>query len=449
MSGLSISKKIFMGFAIVVALMIVVAAVGFLGASYIYQSSDPERAAAVLRMVTILKIIVSIVSTAVSFFIARWIISLVGPPIAFLGELLGSSGREGDIVFEPKSKAIIEKYSSREDEIGKAFVGYYSFMNYLGDISKELGNIAHFRLDSAVFPKSDKDILAHSLKTMLENLNEAFGELRAASDQVATASSHVSDASASLAHSSTEQSEKSQEIMTAFEHAIELIKKSDKDTDTSMELSEKSVKLMEKGISSMSIMLETTQAMENSSKDIAKVIKVIDDIAFQTNILALNAAVEAARAGQHGKGFAVVADEVRNLATKSSEAAKETSALLEGDAIHVENGVRAVAETNENLIEVSKSINDNSHLVHDIADLVREITADMKTIDSRMASINGVTQSNAATSEETAATADELSSQAAILKDIVLRFRLSNQVHNPVSMGRKSSHSSTGFSINS
>ena len=427
MKNMSVNKKVFTGFAILIFFLMVTAAVGLFGAAYIERAYDPEGAAVMLRRLEVSISVTFLISLIISILVARWIALQIGPPIATLTEWLERSGADGDISLDSDRMAILEKYMGRRDEIGKAFTGYSHFMEHVNMISGELKYISKGQLDGMIYPKSEQDILAHSLKTMLKEFNRAFSELTAAAEQVATAASHVSDASGALAQGSTEQAAKAQELSTALADAMEITRKSDEDTDLSMEKNGTSIALMDKSKAYMTEMLEATQAIESSSQNIAMVIKVIDDIAFQTNILALNAAVEAARAGQHGRGFAVVSDEVRNLAAKSSEAAKETAALIEGDAVNVQKGALAVAQTNESLEAVSGSIRENSELVHEIADLIRELTADMAHIEASMEEINQVTQSNASTSEEAAATAQQLSAQASILNDIVLRFKLADK----------------------
>ena len=184
---------------------------------------------------------------------------------------------------------------------------------------------------------------------------------------------------------------------------------------------------------SVADMESARQAMEEisaTSKNISKVIKAIDDIAFQTNILALNAAVEAARAGTAGKGFAVVADEVRNLSQKSAEAAKNTTALIENSIDAVKRGTELVNKTSAGFTEVAAETAKVSKLIEEISAQTQEQAAAISQISIGVEQISSVVQMNSATSEESAAASEELSSQAAVLKGLVDKIKLDKSYIN-------------------
>jgi methyl-accepting chemotaxis protein len=233
------------------------------------------------------------------------------------------------------------------------------------------------------------------------------------------AANQVSNSSQSLAEGSSEQAASVEETSASLEELASMTKRNSENALNATELARQARAAADKGVGDMSTMSAAMQSIKASSDDIAKIIKTIDEIAFQTNILALNAAVEAARAGEAGMGFAVVADEVRNLAQRSAQAARETAAKIEGAIHNTAQGVQVSSKVAEVLNEIVAKVRQVDALVKEVAEASREQTQGITQINTAVGQMDKVTQSNAANAEESAAAAEELNAQAAVMKQVV------------------------------
>jgi methyl-accepting chemotaxis protein len=272
--------------------------------------------------------------------------------------------------------------------------------------------------------KDEVGILGQAFHRMTTNINDVMVNINSASEQVASGSKQVSDSSMALSQGATEQASSIEQLTVSIEEISSQTNNNAKNAAQANELAEMAKKDAVQGNERMSQMLSAMADINESSSNISKIIKVIDEIAFQTNILALNAAVEAARAGQHGKGFAVVAEEVRNLAARSANAAKETTTMIEGSIKKVEDGTKIANETAQALNMIVDGVSKAATLVNDIAVASNEQASGISQITQGIAQVSEVTQTNSATSEESAAASEELSSQAELLSEMVRKFKL-------------------------
>lgn len=301
-----------------------------------------------------------------------------------------------------------------------------TYISYIDEISDVLGEMGHgnfaFTLEHEYAGEFAKIKVA--LLEIQAKLSETMRSIVHAAEQVDNGAHQVALGSQSQAQGSTEQASSVEELSAQIQ---ELSKDADQNRETAITISQSLGDMGQQIQTSNQEMAHLLQAIDNISKksnEIIKIIKTIEDIAFQTNILALNAAVEAARAGAAGKGFAVVADEVRNLAAKSAEAAKNTTDLIQGSVEAVEDGHQIAVATASELESATTATEEMVSKVRTIAQSYQDLTTQLDQLSIGVDQIANVIQTNSATSQESAATSEELSSQAHILKDLVAKFKL-------------------------
>lgn len=298
--------------------------------------------------------------------------------------------------------------------------------SYIKEISDILGRMAGQDLTHSITREYVGDFIAMrtSINTIVEVFNKLLGEINSAADQVASGANQMSQASMTLAQGTTEQAGVVEELNATVGNIANQTEQNTESAKHASGLAFHAKETAVNGNEEMHEMLTAMKQINESSSNISKIIKVIEDIAFQTNILALNAAVEAARAGEHGKGFAVVAEEVRTLAGRSQSAAKDTSDLIEGSVEMVKKGSQIANKAAQAFETIVTQIVEIASIVEGTAEASIRQSEAIGQINIGMNQIAAVTQSNSAASEEQASASQELSSQAELFRAMVSAFKL-------------------------
>ena len=320
----------------------------------------------------------------------------------------------------------------KNDEIGYIGQGFQQVMDTIKGISEDLkeklGELSegNFRvnLEEDKLYQGEYYPLIESLRNIRNELNSTILEIQKSASEVSATSSLVSNGAQSLSQGATEQASSVEELSAGMNEISDSIKLTTKKAEEAKRLSRDAGQAVTLSTGKMEEMSRAMEEITEKSNEIGKIIKTIDDIAFQTNILSLNAAIEAARAGAAGKGFAVVADEVGNLAQKSAKAAQNTGILIEETKEAVERGAKITKETEEALSTVAEHADRINNMVFEISKESERESQGMGQLTVGMEQISSVVQTNSATAEESAAASEELSGQAVILDDLVAKFRL-------------------------
>ena len=356
-----------------------------------------------------------VVSVIISLIIAISLIKIINKSVAQL------SKAASDIAM---GRVDIEMVKFHNDEFGELVDKYTEVVDnikYQAQVAEEVSN---GNLTVQVNVKSSEDVLGNALKKLVDDNFNALSNISDAGSQVTVSSSQVASASQALAQGSTEQASAIEEITASIDEIAEKTKQNADQANEASGLVGVAIGDVKEGNEQMKSMMAAMQDINKSSESISKIIKTIDDIAFQTNILALNAAVEAARAGEAGKGFAVVAEEVRSLAAKSAAAAAETAELIEASIGKVNAGSKIADDTAKAMDAIAKVVQQSEVIINGIAESSNYQATAVAQIEQAISQVSQVVQTNSATSEECAAASEELSNQASRMREMLSIYNL-------------------------
>jgi methyl-accepting chemotaxis protein len=365
--------------------------------------------------------------------------------------------REVDNIIESASKGELSLRATVDDKSGffkNLCMGLNSLMtiseNVINDTARVLDAMAHGKLDErieadyqGIFGKLKQDANATG-----ERLTDVIGRIRESANTVSTGSTEIAQGNTDLSQRTEEQASSLEETASSMEEMTSSVRQTSENASHANNLAANAQDKAQKGGQVVSKAVGAMEEINTSSKKIADIIGVIDEIAFQTNLLALNAAVEAARAGEQGKGFAVVAGEVRNLAQRSAGAAKEIKDLIRDSVEKVDNGTDLVNKSGQTLAEIVEAVEKVNTMIKEISSASEEQASGIEQVNKAISQMDEMTQQNAALVEEASAASETMTEQAKNMLDLVGFFKVASgsDVQSPMAMHQSSGHHGGGQS---
>ncbi len=417
-------------FLLIEVLIIMLAILAYKASYDMLAAPDPEIYLKRFRSVLFIEVYVVFAIVGVAAFI-------IGRRLRYSLKELTNATKEMAL-----GKVDIQLKKNAQDEFGNLMDEYQKMIDSTKEQALILQEMAEGNMSVTVSPRSKEDLIGNSLKIMAEKNRYTLGNIQGATSQVMIGAKQVAGASEALAQGSTEQASAIEEITAAITEVADKTRLNASQANEAADIVSRAIADVKAGNRQMAEMLEAMQDINKAAESISKIIKVIDDIAFQTNILALNAAVEAARAGEAGKGFAVVAEEVRNLAAKSAQAASETAELIEDSITKIHAGSDIANATYKSLEEVTEAVKKNGTLVNSIADASNYQATAVAQINQAIGQVAEVVQTNSATSEECAAAGEELSNLVIRMEELLSVYELGQDEEDTQALRKKSRRSS-------
>ena len=389
--------------------------------AYVERSEVLE---ALVALTVAILVMAAVAVAAVILLVVIQVRRIIGRPVAELSQA-ATAIAQGDL-----NQTI--RYQSKDelgvlaDDFNQVTLRLRDYVKYINEVSQVLREIAGGNLDFTLENDYAGEFskIKVSLEEISRSLNGTMGRIKAAAQEVSAGAEQVSGGAVTLSQGATEQAASVDTLAEHIESVSDSVHKIAQGAQRANQISQEVKSGLLESNERMEKMTGVIQRISENSAEIHKIVKTIEDIAFQTNILALNAAVEAARAGAAGKGFAVVADEVRTLSGKSSAAAQETAQLLSQTVASMDQGVQAARDTAESMMKVVAHADEMSSLVAGIADYTKTQDANTREIAQGISQISVVVQNNVSTAESSAAASEELSGQASLLQGMVDHFRL-------------------------